>query len=160
MESSRKPTWWADNNIPVDLFTEYINRHVKDFVIGLGANVSEATIVNCSKSLKGVRDTCENFDECCSVSPTSMHHTQKSSKLDEDRIIEELTSISRVFAGKTSFFFPMDRAHTSRGECHCFVLLAQRSQKITETHELRKMMLTLNFTQASISDTDAVLCIR
>lgn len=69
------------NNIPVDLLTEHPNRNVKDFVIDLGANVSEATIVNCSRALKAVKDICDNFDKYCGVRSTSMHHTQKCPNL-------------------------------------------------------------------------------
>lgn len=36
----------AGNNVPLDLHMQHLNRHVKDFIIGLGAKVSEATIVN------------------------------------------------------------------------------------------------------------------
>lgn len=69
------------NNIPVDLLMEHPNRNVKDFVIGLGANVSEATIGNCSRALKAEKKTHDNFDKYCGVRPTSMHHTQKSPNL-------------------------------------------------------------------------------
>ena len=39
------------NNIPVDLCMEHLNRFLKDCLLGLGANVSEHTIVKTSKSL-------------------------------------------------------------------------------------------------------------
>ena len=34
-----------ENNIPVDLFMEHLNRTLKDYLLGLGANVSESTII-------------------------------------------------------------------------------------------------------------------
>ena len=84
-------------NIPVDLYMEHLNRCLKNYVIGLGANVSEKTIVDCGKSLNGMIGITSNFDCDSSIHRESLHHTTKSSKKDEDMIIKELTSNSKVF---------------------------------------------------------------
>ena len=103
-------------------------------MIGLGANVSETTIINSSKSLRGATETCENFDIFGDVSPASIHHTQKSSKADEEKIIEELTSTLRVFdyvPGRYHYSFKQIKPHISQevNATALFVLLALKSQK-------------------------------
>ena len=52
-------------NIPVDLFMEHLNRILKDYLMGLGANVSEATIVHTSKSLHNLMDVSKKIDKIC-----------------------------------------------------------------------------------------------
>ena len=140
------PRGGAGNNIPVDLHMEHLNRLVKDFMIGLGANVSETTIINCSKSLKGVIEACDNFDNSCGASTISMYHTQKSSQADEDKIIEELTSTSRVFdyvPGRHHYSFQQIKPHISQdvNATAMFSWLRNHKKKIVEGHEFKKMML-------------------
>ena len=84
-------------NIPIDLLMEHLNRQLKDSILGLGANLTEKTIVNSSKSLKGVMDVCSNFDQICLLKPESIHHTKKGTKGDRDMILQELVSKSDVF---------------------------------------------------------------
>jgi hypothetical protein len=84
-------------NIPIDLYMEHLNRCLKDNIIGLGANVTEGTVVQCSKSLKGILDVCNNMDQVCGVIPESIHHTRKGSQTDQDMVLAELTTKSRVF---------------------------------------------------------------
>jgi hypothetical protein len=142
------PRGGAGNNIPVDLHMEHLNRHVKDFIIGLGANISEATVVNCSKVLKGVTDTCANFDKSCGLSQASIHHAQRSSKLDEEKIIEELIAKSRVFdyvPGRYHSSYQWIEPHVSRevNAAALFSWLQGHKKKILEAHEFKKMMLNI-----------------
>ena len=84
-------------NIPIDLFMEHLNRTLKDYLLGLGANVSEATIVQTSKSLRNLMEVSSHFDSICSIHRNSIHHTCQSYGKDLETLVEELTSKSRVF---------------------------------------------------------------
>ncbi len=85
------------NNLPVDLYMEHLNRCLKDYIIGLGANITENMVVACGKSLNGMMAVTSNFDNVCNLHRESLHHTTKSSTKDEELIIKELTSNSKVF---------------------------------------------------------------
>ncbi len=84
-------------NVPVDLHMEHLNRSVKEYVGNLGANVSESTILQCGRSLKGIQGVCSAFDKEAEVHPTFRSHTKASAREDERRILQELTEKSRVF---------------------------------------------------------------
>ena len=83
-------------NIPTDLFMEHLNRTLKDYTKGLGANISEKSIVQTAKSLKNLLMITQNFDSTCKLHPESLHHTTKSSKKDRDLVLTQLVE-SRVF---------------------------------------------------------------
>jgi hypothetical protein len=87
----------SGRNIPVDLHNEHLNRTLKDYMHGLGANVTEERIVNISKSLQTLFTICQNADAILGIPPISLHHTSHSSEKDEKLIIEELINKSRVF---------------------------------------------------------------
>ena len=87
----------AGHNIPLDLYNEHINRTLKDYICGLGANVTEDRIVNISKSLQSLITICCEADNALGIPPISLHHTTRSSEKDERLIIDELTKKSRVF---------------------------------------------------------------
>lgn len=84
------------NNIPVDLFMEHLNRTLKEYLHGLGANVNESTIVHISKSLKALMDTCSHFDSICGIHNESIYHTCQDTSKDLDLIVQELVK-SDVF---------------------------------------------------------------
>lgn len=84
-------------NTPVDLQMEHLNHCLKQNITGLGANVTESTIVQSSKSLKAVTDVCSNFNQVCGVTRDSLHHTRKGSQTDRDMLLVELTAKSHVF---------------------------------------------------------------
>lgn len=86
----------AGHNIPVDLYNEHLNRSLKTCTSSIGANIAEKTIVQCSKSIKGLTDAVQNFDRECEINPASIQHTSASLAKDEEMILEELTK-SRVF---------------------------------------------------------------
>ena len=91
------PRGGAGNNIPVDLFLEHLNRTLKDYLHGIGPNISNNTIVQASKSLKGLLDIGMHFDQACNIKPVSVHHTKASSREDRDKIITELVIDSTTF---------------------------------------------------------------
>ena len=78
------------HNIPADLEMEHLNRFLKSYITGLGANVSETSIVQVSRALDGLKNLCDNFDSSLGLHPESTHHTRKSSSKDEELILSEL----------------------------------------------------------------------
>jgi hypothetical protein len=76
---------------------EHHNRVVKDHVATLGANVAETPIIQCGQSLKGLLETCSNFDAQLQIRPSSTSHTRTSASSDEALIMKELTETSHVF---------------------------------------------------------------
>ncbi|SMN01873.1 hypothetical protein SPONL_183 [uncultured Candidatus Thioglobus sp.] len=102
-------------NIPTDLFMEHLNRTLKDHFHGLGANISENTIVQIAKSLKALIDITNNFDHTLKLHPESLHHTTKSSIKDRNLILSQLAT-SRVFdyiPGRFHFAFKNIKSHVS-----------------------------------------------
>jgi hypothetical protein len=83
-------------NIPTDLHMEHLNRTLKDYLNGLGANISDRMIVQTSKSLKSLMEIVQNFDAQCGVNPVSLHHTTRSSKKDQAQVLSHLTE-ARIF---------------------------------------------------------------
>ena len=59
--------------------------------------MTDGTVVYCLKSLKGILDVCNNMDQDSGVIPESIHHTRKGSQTDQDMVLPELTTKSRVF---------------------------------------------------------------
>ena len=74
----------AGRNIPSDLYMEHLNRALKDCLKGLGANISDATILQTGKSLRRLMHKTSYFDKICAIKPDSIHHTQRSSMKDEE----------------------------------------------------------------------------
>lgn len=84
----------AGNNIPSDLHMEHSIRLLKDTLAGVGANITEEVIVNASISMDGVQQICSSDTD---LHPVSLHHTKKSSKLDQSLIVNQLVNESNVF---------------------------------------------------------------
>ena len=76
---------------------EHLNRTLKDYLLGLGANVSEATIIQTSKALRNLMEVSSHFDTICSIHPESIYHTRRCYGQDLEMLVEELTVRSRVF---------------------------------------------------------------
>ncbi len=85
------------HNVPIDLQMEHLNRSLKDTIIGLGANVTERSVVQSAKALKGIIDVTEHFDQICGVVSGSIQHTRKSDSKDQAMVLEQLTTKSHVF---------------------------------------------------------------
>lgn len=135
----------AGNNIPVDLYMEHLNRTLKDYLHGLGANVSEATIVQASESLKCLHDISAQFDRACNIAPESLHHGQHSFGKDLDLVLKELVAESRVFdyvPGRTHRTFVSIKPHiTSHIDTDKLIKWIQSHQKkIASTIQLRHIL--------------------
>lgn len=84
-------------NIPVDLHTEHLNRALKTAIAGTGANVAPKTILQCGKSLKGLMNVVQNYDQEHGIHKVSSMHTRSSLLKDQDAVLNELLNKSTVF---------------------------------------------------------------
>ena len=84
------------NNIPVDLYMDHLNRTLKDYLLGLGANISESTIIQISRSLRKLMAVTTHLDSVCGIHKESIYHTCKDASTDLQLIIDELQK-SQVF---------------------------------------------------------------
>ena len=64
---------------------------LKDVVTGLGATISESSIINASKSLNAIVSLRESIDAHLGRHQSSIHHLNKSS--DEDRTSHQAGNI-------------------------------------------------------------------
>lgn len=87
----------SGRNIPIDLHMEHLNRLLKDVIIGLGANISESSIVSASRSLNALVSLTTSFDEQLGIHQESTHHTKRSSDKDRELVLKQLTEHSKVF---------------------------------------------------------------
>ena len=134
----------AGNNIPADLFLEHLNRTLKEYLNGIGPNVSKNTIVQASKSLKCLLQISNHFDQVCNVRSVSMDHTKSSSQQDRDKIIHELAIESKVFN-----YIPGQYHSTFKSICphissHFDVYkltkkIEHTKETISKSHELKKI---------------------
>ena len=132
-------------NIPADLFLEHLNRTLKDFVKCIGANVKSSTVVQASKSLKGLLNVGTHFDSICGVHPVSLHHTKASAKDDRDKILKQIVSDSHVFdyvPGRVHETFKNIHPHISShiDSTKLFAWITQTRNNIANRHELRKIL--------------------
>ena len=103
----------SGNNIPTDLYMEHLNRTLKDY---LRSNATEKTMLQMSKSLKGLTDITKHFDSICEVNPDSTHHTKHYTGKDEQMIIKKLTTETGIFdyvPGLHHKSFPAIKAHVA-----------------------------------------------
>ena len=84
------------HNISLDLHMEHMTKELKECVGSFGANVSEQLLVRSGKSLKGIMDVCNHFDDICQLKPLPSRHTTATSIKDKELVLQELLK-SRVF---------------------------------------------------------------
>jgi len=65
--------------------------------MGLGANISENTVVQTSLSLKNLMNIGAHFDTICKIPSCSLHHTSKPTDNDLKVLLEELVTKNKVF---------------------------------------------------------------
>ena len=70
------------HNIPIDLQMEHLNHTLKNMLLGIGANITESTIFNASRSLNGNVAMCNSFDKQLGIAHDSIHHSRKSCEAD------------------------------------------------------------------------------
>lgn len=132
------------HNVPLDLHMEHLNRTVKDYVASLGANVAERSILQCGKSVGGIKTITDQFDkQNCITKPIGTHSTPK---LDGDRatIIKELSTESRVFD-----YIP-GRQHSSFSGIKPNIADCVDKQKLVNLLHRKKVELQKKLTMAKI----------
>ena len=125
----------SGHNIPLDLAMEHLNRTVKDYVAGLGANKSESTILQCGSSLGGIMAVCKSFDKYTDIAPESVQHTKRSTKKDRELILKQLVSTSRVFD------YVPGRKHKSFAGVHANIASAIDKKKLFDWIQKQKVKL-------------------
>ena len=96
------------NNIPCDLGMEHWNRAYKQHLATAGGNVSSSTIIRTGLALSTLNEVIDSFDKATNISPQAVHHTAKSSKVDENTMLEALHRKYKVFETKGSHLkFPL-----------------------------------------------------
>ena len=78
------------NNISVDLFMEHLKRTLNNYLLGLGANVSESTSIQISRSLRKLMAVTAHFDSVCGIDKESIYHTCKDASKDLQLVVDEL----------------------------------------------------------------------
>ena len=134
------PRGGAGNNIPADLFLEHLNRILKDYLNGIGPNISKNTIVQASKSLKCLLQVSNHFDQVCNVRSVSMDHTKSSSQQDRDKIIHEL-EVFYYIPGRYHSTFKSICPHIS-SHIDVYKLtkkIEHTKETISKSHELKKI---------------------
>ena len=69
---------------------------LKDCLLGLGANISESTIIQISRSLSKLMAVSTHFDSECGIPKESIYHTCKDTSKDLQLVVDELQK-SKVF---------------------------------------------------------------
>ena len=133
----------AGNNIPVDLYMEHINCTLKDYLHHLGANIGENTIVQTSKSLRGLMNIADQFDRTSGIHASSIYHTCKSSHKDFKAILDELlkTEVFSYIPGPSHRTFAKIKPHISAHVDSDKLLTWMQTQqkKISDSIRLRKI---------------------
>ena len=108
---------------------EHLNRTLKDHLLGLGANVSESTIIQISRSLRKLMAVTAHFDSACGIYKESIYHTCKDASKDLQLVVDELQK-SEVFD-----HIPYNKTN-NKGQCSVKKLL-QRINRHCRNHETR-----------------------
>jgi len=97
------------HNIPVDLENEHLNRSLKDAITGVGANVTQKSIIQCGKSLNSVMKVLSSFDKENNLHREAANHSAPSTEKDKLKIVKELCDL-KVFD-----YIPGRQHHTFKG---------------------------------------------
>ena len=122
---------------------EHINRTLKDYLHGLGANIRENTIVQTSKLLRGLMNIADQFDCTSGIHASSIYHTCKSSHKDCKAILDELlkTEVFSYIPGRSHRTFAKIKPHISAhvDSDKLFTWIRTQQKKISDSIRLRKI---------------------
>ena len=94
MNTTGKP----GKNHSCDLEMEHWNAAFKQHIAATaGGNVNASTITRTGMALSTLQQLCLSFDSATNVRPLTSRHTTKSSKKDEDMMVDALHRIFNVF---------------------------------------------------------------
>lgn len=102
-------------NLPCDLAMEHWNRAFKTHLSAAGANVNASTILRTGTALSTLQSICNAFDKASNVAPPTVKHATKSSRKDEQTMLDVLHK-HNVFeaSGSHSKFVAFPRNHLHR----------------------------------------------
>ena len=81
-------------NISANLHMEHLNQEYKQAISGLGANITGASIQHVGKSIGRVQATLHQYDTVNNVRQESGSHTQRSTNVDRDKLLQQLQQSS------------------------------------------------------------------
>ena len=96
MESYSKHTW--PPNVSCDLNMEHLNKECKESLSGLGSNHSVEHVGKCIGRLITI---VQQFYTVNGIPSQCSHHSNHSRKGDIEKIVKQLTEMSRVFSMQT-----------------------------------------------------------
>ena len=95
-------------NIPCDLYMEHLNRECKTSLAGLGSNINDHSVQRIGRCIGKIIPILQNFDKINGVPTQLGYHSHRSSTADLNKIIGQLTEVSKVFhreAGRNHHHF-------------------------------------------------------
>ena len=118
----------------------------------MGANLTEEDrIVSLSRAMECISSICFQADKALGMHQSSLHHTARSSKKDEQLIIEELLNKSNVFE------YVPGRSHCSHSSIQpCISKTADAKKLLTWIHN-QKVKLKSDFQFTSFLNPGAKL---
>ena len=126
----------AGYNVPVDLHMEHLNKQLKRLVTGLGANCTASAMVAISKCIKNLQEVTSTIDQALNIAPDQIHHSKRSSEVDEKLIMSELVDKSQVFE------YCPGRLHQTFRNTSCSILQSLNADKfITWLQSQKKKVL-------------------
>ena len=85
-------------NISCDLHMEHLNRESKCSIGSLCANITDTAIQRVGRSLCSSTQIIQNFDSINNITPSSDHHTVRSSEADMSKLMDTVHNTSKVFS--------------------------------------------------------------
>ena len=82
-----------NGHIPADKRMEYLVKQIKEHIKHMASNKTEGNIKTRTRAISGIREVAENFDSQSHVVIRSKKHTNKSSRVDEIAILDELRKV-------------------------------------------------------------------
>ena len=96
-------------NIAADLHMEHLNRKAKDFLSGLGSNITDEAVQRIGRSLRQTMKVLKIFDEGNGIKEPSALHSKCSYKKDMLKLVNQLKETRNVFEkvpGRAHSHFP------------------------------------------------------
>jgi hypothetical protein len=84
-------------NVPVDFQMEHLNKLLKRLILGLGANVTEDSMVVISRCINRLQHVTSTLDVELNITPEQSRHTRAADDEDERLILHELVHKSSTF---------------------------------------------------------------
>lgn len=124
---------------------EHLNRTLKDYLLGHGANIGEATIVQTSKSLCALMNNSAHYDSISGIHKDSIYHTSTDSSTDLDLVVNELQKsyVFEYIPGRVHRTFEGIKAHVTAhiDSAKLFTWMRGHQKKISN-HILRNIFHT------------------